>query len=179
VSTILQRENVPSDKPIIAVQPFSLWHYKEWPTDNYVKLINWIRTSFSPPIIIIGTADERPRAADIIKRCGPGVHNLAGKTSLGELAALLMACSLLIGGDSAGIHIAAAVGTPTISLFGPSSPVSWAPRGKQHEVIHKNWACVPCREKGCQNSERSRCLEELTFDEVRAGVEKQIRDLLL
>ena len=112
-----------------------------------------------------------------MRRCGSGVFNLAGKTSLGELAAVLKHCHLFIGGDSAGLHIAAAVGTPTISLFGPSSPVSWAPIGEEHEVICKNWECVPCRNKGCQNREWSRCLEELTLEEVQPVVERQIRSL--
>jgi len=171
---ILKEENVPSDKPLIAIQPFSLWRYKDWAAGKYVDLIHWIRTSFSLPVIIIGSADERPRAAQLIKTCKSEVYNLAGRTSLGELKAILVRCNLLIGGDSAGMHIASAVGTPTISIFGPSSPVSWAPRGEQHHVIKKDWSCVPCRDKGCQNTGRSRCLEALTLEEVKAVVEKQI-----
>jgi predicted lipopolysaccharide heptosyltransferase III len=174
VSTILQQENVPLGKSMVAVQPFSLWHYKEWGASNYVKLIDWIIAEFSRSVLIIGSADERARADDLVRRCGPGVYNLAGRTSLDELAALLTACDLLIGGDSAGTHIAAAVGTPTVCLFGPSSPNNWAPKGKQHRVIQKDWVCVPCRQKGCDASEVSRCLEELTVEEVRVVVNDQL-----
>jgi predicted lipopolysaccharide heptosyltransferase III len=174
VSAILREENVPVGKPMVAVQPFSLWQYKEWAASHYVKLIDWIITRFSCPVIIIGSADERARADNIVHRCGPGVYNLAGRTSLGELAAILKACDLLIGGDSAGIHVAAAVGTPTICLFGPSSPINWAPRGKEHRVIQKDWSCVPCRQKGCQDSEVSRCLEELTVEEVIPVVDEEV-----
>ncbi len=177
ISAILQQEDVPLGKSMVAVQPFSLWHYKEWRADNYVKLIEWIIARFSCPVLIIGSTDERPRADDLVRRCGPGVYNLAGRTSLGELTALLSACDLLIGGDSAGIHIAAAVGTPTVCLFGPSSPINWAPKGKQHQVIQKDWVCVPCRQKGCEDGEVSRCLEELTVGEVRSGVENRILEL--
>jgi ADP-heptose:LPS heptosyltransferase len=70
------------------------------------------------------------RVAEISKRSKIDVHNLAGKTSLGELAAVLKKCSLLIGIDSAPMHIAVAVGTPTVTIFGPSSPTNWAPQGK-------------------------------------------------
>jgi len=174
VSAILQQENVPLGKCMVAVQPFSLWHYKEWAASKYVKLIEWIIARFSCPVLIIGSANERPRVDRLVSHCGPGVYNLAGRTSVGELAALLTACDLLIGGDSAGIHIAAAVGTPTVCLFGPSSPLNWAPRGKQHHVIQKDWSCVPCRQKGCQDSEVSRCLEELMVEEVKSGVERQV-----
>ena len=174
VSAILQQENVRLNKSMVAVQPFSLWHYKEWGASNYVKLIEWIAERFSCSVLIIGSANERSRADDLLHQCGPGVYNLAGRTSLGELAALLTTCDLLIGGDSAGMHVAAAVGTPTVCLFGPSSPSNWAPRGKQHRVIQKDWVCVPCRQKGCQDSEVSRCLEELTVEEVRLVVDEEL-----
>jgi predicted lipopolysaccharide heptosyltransferase III len=177
-AAILDQGKVPSGRPIVAVQPFSLWRYKEWSMLNYTKLINWIGARFSFPVILLGSPDERDRAEQIVKTSGPHVYNLAGKTSLGEFAAILKACRLLIGGDSAGIHIAAAVGTPTVSLFGPSAPESWAPRGQKHLVISKTWPCVPCRNKGCNNTERSRCMEELSFDDVRTGVEERICVLL-
>ena len=177
-SSILGRENVPLGKPAIAFQPFSLWGYKDWGAEKYVALIEWIRKRFAVPVLIMGSTDEESRADQMARQCGPGVYNLAGRTSLGELAAVLKNSALFIGGDSAGVHIAAAVGTPTVSLFGPSSPVSWAPRGEEHEVVSKNWACVPCRAKGCQNSERSRCLEELTPEEVKSVVERRLLNLL-
>lgn len=175
---LLKQEKVPLGVPMIAIQPFSLWPYKEWAVGNYVKLIKWIKSTFSLPVLIIGSADERARTCELAEGSGPGIYSVAGRTSLGDLKAVLMMCGLLIGSDSAGIHIAAAVGTPTVALFGPSSPANWAPRGENHLVISKPWACVPCRNKGCDNTERSRCLEELSFDEVRVGVEQQIRDLL-
>ena len=175
---LLKQEKVPLGVPMIAIQPFSLWPYKEWAVGNFTKLIKWIKSTFSLPILIIGSAAERTRAIEVVQGSGPGTYNVAGRTSLGDLKAVLMMCGLLIGSDSAGIHIAAAVGTPTVALFGPSSPASWAPRGENHLVISKSWPCVPCRNKGCYNTERSRCMEELSFDEVRVGVEQQIRDLL-
>ena len=165
-AAILKNESVPTNSAIIAIQPFSLWKYKEWGINNYAKLIDFIEKEYGFPIIIIGSDDERDRAKEIVRRCRVSVHNLAGRTSIGELVGMLRASSLLIGGDSGGIHMAAAVGTPTISIFGPSSPVSWAPRGEGHHVIHKEWSCVPCRQKGCNNSEVSRCLDELSVEEV-------------
>ena len=71
-------------------------------------------------------------------------------------------------------HIAAAVDTPTISIFGPLSSQIWAPRGESHRVIRKDWSCVPCGKKGCQGSEVSRCLDELTVEEVKNTVNDQL-----
>jgi heptosyltransferase-3 len=177
-AAIFRGEKIPLDRPIIAVQPFSLWQYKEWGIDKYIELIDRIRSKYKLSIVITGSPDERARAAEIIKMRGENVHNLAGKTSLGVFAAVLKACTLFIGGDSAGMHLSAAVGTPTVSIFGPSSPACWAPKGTQHAVACKDFRCVPCKEKGCGGTEISRCLKELTVDEVMCVVNGQMDKIL-
>lgn len=172
---LLAEQNVSPESPIVAVQPFSLWEYKEWGVQNFIRLINRIGSEYNLPIIITGSAGEREKAEDLIRSCRAArLYNLAGKTSIGMLAAVLKACAVFVGGDSAGIHIAAAVGTPTVSIFGPSSSVAWSPRGEQHRVVQKRLHCVPCHQKGCQGSGVSRCLEELTVAEVFAVVKEQI-----
>ena len=176
-SALFRQEKIPSDMPVIAIQPFSLWQYKEWETDKYIRLINWIGAEYKMPVIITGSPDERKRAEKIIKDCKQRVFNLAGKTSIGIFAAVLKTSVLFIGGDSSGMHIAAAVGTPTVSIFGPASSVAWAPRGKGHRVVYKDLTCLPCNQKGCQGSGISRCLEELTVDEVIPAVKDQINEI--
>ena len=175
---LLKNKGIPSDRSIIAMQPFSLWKYKEWGVDKYIQLINWLISEYDVSIIITGSLDERERANGIIKNCRQNTYNLAGKTSIGTLAAVFKACKLFIGVDSAGVHIAAAVGLPTVCIFGPSSYIDWAPRGKQHQVVHKDFPCVPCQNKGCQGSEISRCLEELTLEEVMTVVKGQVDGIL-
>ncbi len=151
---------------VMAIQPFSLWPYKEWGDEKYAALIKKLTGDFDIDIIITGIFAEKDRAEKIAQKAGNRAFNLAGKTSLGVLPAVLKSCFLFMGGDSAGIHIASAVGTPTISIFGPSAASSWAPQGKKHIVITKDFDCIPCREKGCNGSLKSRCLEELGVDEV-------------
>ncbi len=175
---LLEMENIPPDRPIIAVQPFSLWKYKEWGVDKYIRLINWLVSEYGVSVIVTGSLDERERADEIIKHCPRYTYNLAGKTSIGMLSAVFKACRLFVGVDSAGVHIAAAVGLPTVSIFGPSSYITWAPRGAQHFVVHKDLPCVPCRDKGCKDSEISRCLDELTFEEVQAVVRDRMSKLM-
>jgi predicted lipopolysaccharide heptosyltransferase III len=176
-ANILRKEKVLPDKLLIALHPFSRWRYKEWPIRNYIRLINHMGIRYKVSILITGSIDERDRVSDIAKSSKIDVHNLAGKTSLGELAAILKKCRLLIGIDSAPIHIAAAVGTPTITIFGPSSPINWAPQGKHHYVIYKDLPCVPCRQKGCNNSEVSRCLDELSVEEVIPVVDTKFLEM--
>ena len=92
--------------------------------------------------------------------------NLAGQTTLAELAGVLSLSRLHIGVDSAAPHIAAATGVPTITIYGPSSWFDWAPVGKDHRVILPEMDCVPCHKKGCDGSGQSRCLNELTPEQV-------------
>ena len=175
IRVLCEEAALPRDKKIVAVQPFSLWQYKEWGTEKYIALIQWLVAEYGVAVLVTGSAAERERAEEIVRNCGAGCYNFAGKTSIASYAALLQKCQLFIGVDSAGLHIAAAVGTPTVGIFGPSSPVSWAPMGGKHIVVQKKMSCVPCREKGCSNSEKSSCLDELTLEEVRGRMDSHLR----
>ena len=175
---LFRKEDIPLDRPIVAIQPFSLWPYKEWGVDKYVGLIERINDEYDLSIIITGSQNERNRAYEITNNFGRKVYNFAGNTTIGIFAAVLKLCKLFIGGDSAGIHISSAVGTPTVSIFGPASFSAWAPRGAQNNVVHKNLSCVPCDLKGCRGSGVSRCLDELTVDEVLPIVKRQIERIL-
>jgi lipopolysaccharide heptosyltransferase II len=179
VQQLFNDEHIPTERAMVAIQPFSLWRYKEWGITNYIQLIDRIISEYRLPVIITGSPDERARAKSISTRFGKNVFNLAGKTTIGMLAAVLKACKLFIGADSGGMHIAAAVGTPTVTIFGPSSPASWAPRGLQHAAVYKPFSCVPCRMKGCEGKEKSRCLDELIVDEVMSVVNTQLDEKIL
>ena len=110
-------------------------------------------------------------------KCSGVVYNLAGKTTLAELAGVLSLSGFHLGVDSAAPHIAAAVGTPTLTIFGPSDWRDWAPVGDKHRVVVSNMDCVPCYKKGCNGSERSICLETLEVktvqDAIREVLEKK------
>lgn len=180
IRQLLAREQVPLALPLIAIQPFSLWRYKEWGAEKFRRLIQWMLEAVDVGVLVCGTGAEQGRIARMIQGIAADrVFNLAGKTDLAQYAALLDQCRLFIGCDSAGVHIAAAVGTPTATLYGPSSPDSWAPREPGHVVIRKDMHCVPCRQKGCDGQERSRCLEDLSVKEVAAALKPLLSDLSL
>jgi heptosyltransferase-3 len=174
VSALFAEEKISKDRPLVAVQPFSLWRYKDWSFKKYALVINSISSEFRAQVVITGSPAETDRALQLMKICPKDtVHNLVGKTSIGQLSAVLEACRLFVGGDSAGGHLSAAVGTPTVSIFGPASALAWAPRGVQHTVVQKDFPCVPCNRKGCDGNEISLCLEELTVEEVMMAVQRQ------
>ncbi len=158
----------------ITVNPFSRWPYKEWAEDKWVSIINWLWHEFHIAAAIVGNKGEAARAVELVNKCNGTVYNLAGKTTLAELAGALSMSSFHLGVDSAAPHIAAAVGTPTLTIYGPSDWRDWAPVGDKHRVVVSNMDCVPCYKKGCNGSERSICLQTL---EVKT-VQDVIREML-
>lgn len=176
---IFLKARIPQDRPLVAVHPFSLWKYKEWRLSEMAALLDRIQSEYNCAVVITGAPDERNRAKDLIGICNRKPYNLAGETSIGELPAVFEACSLFIGVDTAALHIAAAVGIPTMGIFGPSSWTNWAPRGRDHLVLKKGLPCQPCSRKGCDGSEKSRCLDELNAQEVHTMMAKTLDTTLV
>jgi len=172
VNQLLDREGVTAMARWITINPFSRWQYKEWGYEKWVRIINWLWEEYEISTVIVGATGEREKSIDIAKKCHDQVFNLTGRTTLSELAAVLNLSSLHIGVDSAAPQIAAAVGTPTITIYGPSVWSEWAPLGEMHSVITPDRDCAPCHQKGCNDSGISKCLEELTVDKVKEAIQK-------
>lgn len=152
----------------VTVNPFSRWSYKEWSPEKWVQIIDWLQQEFGIAAVIVGSPAERGRAGELALGCLGTVHNLAGRTTLAELAGVLERSRLHVGVDSAAPHIAAAVGTPTVTLYGPSDWRYWAPPGERHRVAVSDMDCVPCDKKGCEGGGVSRCLNNLEVIRVQA-----------
>ena len=123
------------------------------------------------PVLILGSKEERARAEQLCVASPSPVYNFAGKTTLREMAGLLQRSRLHIGVDSAAPHIAAAVGTSTLTIYGPSDWRDWAPTGEKNKVVLPDMDCSPCYKKGCDGSGRSECLETLAVAKVQDAVE--------
>lgn len=178
VQEILMAEGVSAIENCITINPFSRWQYKEWNDHKWVEIINWLWGEFKIATIITGSPEEKIKAEQLIGQCEAKVFNLIGETTLGELAGVLSLSRLHIGVDSAAPHIAAAIGTPTATIYGPSSWQDWAPVGDNHRVIVPDKDCVPCYQKGCNNSGRSRCLEDLNVDQVKSVIREALNSTL-
>ncbi len=176
VGEILVREKADGLTHWITINPFSRWSYKEWGSDKWVEIVNWLWKNYSIPVIVVGSAEEQPKAEALIRLCEARIFNLAGKTNLAELAGLLDLSRLHIGVDSAAPHIAAAVETPTVIIYGPSSWKEWAPPGKNHRIILPDMDCAPCHQKGCNGSGRSLCLEKINAEQVKKVVRNALED---
>jgi ADP-heptose:LPS heptosyltransferase len=154
----------------VTVNPFSRWSYKEWAPGKWVQVIDWMWTEFGVAAVIVGSSVEKERAEGMVRDCAGKVFNLAGKTTLSELAGVLGQSRLHVGVDSAAPHIAAAVGAPTVTLYGPSDWRYWAPPGERHRVVVPDMACAPCHQKGCDGLGTSLCLDGMEIAEVQAAI---------
>jgi len=173
-SHLLQSEKIAGQPRWITVSPFSRWAYKEWGYEKWAEILNWLWDEYRIATVVVGAVTEREKAADIVKKCKGVVFNLAGKTMLGELLGLLSMSSLHLGVDSGPPHIAAAIGTSTITIYGPTDWYDWAPPGETHRVIVPDLECVPCFKKGCNGKGWSRCLEELKAEKVKTVIQKAL-----
>lgn len=173
VLKLLSAEKVETQKGWISINPFSRWSYKEWGDDKWKQLASFVRETYKIPLVITGSAAERGRAGEFAGG-NVSIVNLAGKTTLREMACLLQMSLLHIGVDSAAPHIAAAVGTPTVTIYGPSDWRDWAPTGERNQVVVPDMDCVPCSNKGCEGSEKSKCLEALPINKVREAVKRMM-----
>ncbi len=174
MSKLLIEEKVETKNGWVSINPFSRWAYKEWDINKWKQLAFFIWQTYKMPVIINGSAAEKKRADELAFESKSPIHNLAGKTTLREMAALLQMSRLHIGVDSAAPHIAAAVGTPTITIYGPSDWRDWAPIGDKNMVVLPDMDCVPCRKKGCDGKGRSICLENLPVEKVQNAVETML-----
>jgi len=176
VRALTRAAGVPDGAQAVALHPFSLWPYKEWSPEKWKSVIEQLKERHRIPVIVTGAPEDRARATEMAGGFREGVFNLAGKTPLGLLPALFKMCRLVVGVDTAALHIAAAVKTPTVGIFGPSRAEVWAPKGPQHITMSSPSPCVPCAMKGCRDEGKSLCLEELEAEKVVAAVNRSLNN---
>ena len=132
--------------PLVALHAGSGSAVKNWLPERWRQVAATLREDPGVSLVLTGGPAEAPGLAEIARGLEPAPPVLAGRTSLGQLAALYERCSLVLGGDSGPLHLAAAVGTPTLRLYGPTDPRLFGPWGDldRHTVVQAGLACQPC-----------------------------------
>lgn len=168
INQLLEKARVKERDILIHIHPTAHWLFKCWRDEGMAEVIDALQKRNGWRVVLTSGLDPRElqKVNNIINLCHSHPINLAGQLTLKEMAALSRRCQLFIGVDTAPMHIAAAVGTPVVALFGPSGEKSWGPWGEGHIVIKKDMPCRPCGKDGCGGSKKSRCLEEITVAEV-------------
>lgn len=151
--------------PLVALSPAAAFGpAKEWGAERYVALIDRLAAR-GWEAILVGTAADRARCGAIAAACGRPAIVAAGETSVGDLAALLSLCQGFVGNDSGAMHLAAALGVPTLGLFGSTAPERTGPVGRNARALYEPIACSPCLARVCRFGHQD-CFRALTPERV-------------
>jgi heptosyltransferase-2 len=168
VNTLLADSQVQPGDHLVAMHPSASCISKRWMPERFAHVADRLIVEQRVRICLIGGPADTSHVRRMANAMAQPVIDLSGRVSLSELAALLKRCTLLISNDSGPVHIAAAVGTAVIDIFGRNqrglSPRRWGPLGEGHIVLHKEVGCVTCLAHRCDID--FLCLTALSVDEV-------------
>ena len=166
-SHLLNRHQL-GKKNYLLIHPVSRWLFKCWPAEKFALLIDRLQ-QLHLEIDLTGSPDPAEMAfvQSICDKTPAPVVNLCGTLSLKALGAWISYAKLFIGVDSVPMHMASALKTPTVALFGPSNPLEWGPWENRHQlVVSEQFPCRPCLKDGCGSGKISDCLTQISVDDV-------------
>lgn len=156
-------------KILIGIHPGSKRLSRCWLPERFAKLADLLTKKFNAYILIIGSCEEMKLAQEIANQMEYEVVILNGKTTIVQLASLMRYLSLFICTDSGPLHLAAAMGTPIVALFGPGEVQKWYPYSKNSVVVRKEVDCSPCGKYRCEDH---RCMKLIEVDDVLQAADR-------
>lgn len=161
--------------PLIGIAPGAAYGpAKKWFPERFAAVADRLKTEFGAQVILFGSDGDRQSTAEVQKNARQPLIDVAGKTDLTEAIALISRCSLFLSNDSGLMHIAGALGVPTIAVFGSTNPVTTSPVGEKSLVIRHPVPCAPCLKPVCPTD--FRCMELIGVEEVFAAGKKLLRE---
>ncbi|HLZ34575.1 MAG TPA: lipopolysaccharide heptosyltransferase II [Nitrospira sp.] len=174
IDQLLREAGVATESRWVAMNVSARWPTKRWPSASFAALADRLVAEGFGPVLFMGGPDEREDVAAVREMMKAGSFDLSGALPVGLLPAFLSKAALLITNDSGPMHIAAAVGTPVVALFGPTSPVRTGPYGPNHAVLTHKIPCSPCFRRSCRNAIKLECLNLVSPEQVMAAVRTQL-----
>ncbi len=173
VSRLLHAHGLAPGDGWIAMNASARWPTKRWPLERFAAVADQLEDEGAGRVVLIGGPDDRADAESLKALMRTAPVDLTGQTSLGLLPALLKSAVLLVTNDSGPMHVAAAVGTPVVAMFGPTSPLRTGPYGPGHAVLTHRVVCSPCFSRVCRNRVHLECLAGITSHQVLAAVRER------
>lgn len=186
----------PGAGPLVVLHPYPKFNYKMWHSAGWIEVAGWLAAR-GHRVVLSGGPDpaEIAYVADLARGMPSGTLNLAGKFSIGAAGCLISRAAVFLGPDTAMTHVAAALGVPTVAIYGPTDPVKWGPWPKDYASTVNPWrrlgnqaagnvrlvqghaACAPCHKEGCERNVRSfsDCLQQLPARSLVAALESAMR----
>jgi len=168
----LREAGVDPERPYVALAPTNEFYTKRWAPDRYAAISEaMIARGFQIAMTGAPTEEQRAQLSDVQ---AASKHHLAGLTSLsiGELVTVIAGAKLFVGNDSGPAHIAAAVKTPLVALFGPASSVRWAPWRAPSTLVQNYFQCNPCAMYTCEAFDEPECIRSITIDQVMKAIDR-------
>jgi lipopolysaccharide heptosyltransferase I len=168
---LLEARGWKASEPLVAIHPMTLWPTKLWENERFGQVADrLIKHGFQ--VAFTGSAGDREALDAICARMSHPAIRLDGLTSLKTLAAVQRLASVALITDTGPMHLAAAVETPVVALFGPTAPWRTGPYGREHVVLRVGLECSPCFRKRCLTTryEEMACMRRLTVDQVVEAV---------
>jgi lipopolysaccharide heptosyltransferase II len=164
---------IATDRPLVVLHPGATWPAKRWLPERFALLAGRLRGERNVTVVLSGGPDEAPLLDEVRKLAVPAPEIVLG-LSLRQLAALYARASVVVSNDAGPMHIAAAVGTPTIGIFGPGEEQIWFPYRQDHghQALRKDVPCHPCHLDFCNRTGDGymECMKLLTVEEVASAV---------
>jgi len=172
--TLLAAEGIPRTSRFIVLNPGAAYgSAKRWHEDRFATVADILAGELRLNVAIIGSAAEKPVASQIRDRLKSAAAVLSGKTSLEMLIGVLAESSLMITNDSGPMHIAAALGVPTVAIFGSTDEKATGPYGPRTRIVKHPVDCSPCLLRECPIDHR--CMNLVTVDDVCRAARELIR----
>lgn len=166
------------DAPVIGIHPGATWPAKHWLAERFAQLVGMLRRDLGANVLLTAGPVDHEAVERVIRQCAARVAVLRN-APLRELAAVVEQCSVFVSNDAAPMHIAAAVGTPTIGLFGPGEENIWFPYrdAEGHRALRKEVPCHPCHLNTCNREVDGymECMKLLSVSEVAEAVVSAMR----
>ena len=142
VNRLLAEHGVPASKPLVVLVPGTIWETKHWTIEGFAGVARqFLQDGFA--VALAGTTRDQQRCRQIAA-AAPGTCDLSGKTTPADLAALIRRAEVAVTNDSGSMHVAASLGKPAVSVFGPTNPVHIGPYERPESVVRVDLPCSPC-----------------------------------
>jgi heptosyltransferase-2 len=164
-------------QPVVALNPGASHPIKKWGLDQFASLADILSATMNAKIVLIGGSEDVLDSAQIAGMSRAKILNVTGKLNLLQLAAVFKKCNLLISSDTGPLHLATAVGTRVLGLFGATDPARTGPVGNRHRVLQASSVdCIPCKNLTCSHKTYHECMRKLSPQIVAAAAKEMIKD---
>lgn len=176
VKSLLDKSGIAGSRPLVAINPVALWETKLWFNDRFATLADRLVSEQGVDVIFTGGPGDQETIAEIRTRMTEKAADFSGRTTLTMLAGLYQQSALLVTTDTGPMHLAAAVDTRVVALFGPTAPWRTGPYGRGHTVVRTAPSCSPCFKRQC-DVHQCRCMRDISVEMVLAAVASHLETL--